>query len=267
MFPRRPLPLAAFCIAVLLLPSAAAPRGGWDYKIETHNAGSRSAYEIGILSYRGKPLSPAYSPVLTPAGIFAYVPGRENWWKPASSPGWLPQDAIQSVLIDTTLHPHATSRDAVVAGETLPASAIRNGFYPAPLPRRRPGTPERWFYSAACRLWIDPANHKGALKHIETRRELALLVGAIEEYYLRTGQYPPTLQLLVIGPEESRSIWAPLVEKDLLRDAWNTLYAVEILEMGNTGAQGRPFVITSAGPDRKLSTAADNLTAPEPSRR
>ena len=83
----------------------------------------------------------------------------------------------------------------------------------------------------------------------QTRQDLTKVVTELERYHTRTGQYPPTLHVLVGVPIPSRLINIYDHSQSILR--WNRTYAYLVSDDGTT------YDVFAAGPDGIPYTADD----------
>jgi hypothetical protein len=83
----------------------------------------------------------------------------------------------------------------------------------------------------------------------QTRQDLTTVVTELERYHTRTGQYPPTLRVLVGYPIPSRLINIHDHSQSILR--WNRTYAYLVSDDGTT------YDVFAVGPDGIPYTADD----------
>ena len=85
-------------------------------------------------------------------------------------------------------------------------------------------------------------------KHDLARPKMTAIESAIEEYYHHTGQYPNTLDDLIVCPGGLENVWAsPYLKKKQILDTWNNPYFYEPNGTINPGS----YDIISYGADGK----------------
>ena len=96
-----------------------------------------------------------------------------------------------------------------------------------------------------------------------TRLTLQKISQRVEEFYSRTGAYPPDLNALVTKPADEKLAknWYQMAQEAELNDAWGNKLEYEVMESGTQAESGLRYKLSSKGADGQAGTEDDILPA------
>lgn len=229
----------------------------WHHREFAHYDNARLQYYTTILKFKREEPTCELERVVTPIGEYIYTSWPGGGWPNEPHFAWLPPSRME---------PGATERTTLQAADgslAFSAEEQARGWYFGAFDQRHVNAPDAWGYCVPHKFWFDPVRQEKIRPLLRAVGEMAKVVSAVEQYRVRTGNYPADLKLLVTGPVNHGRVWEPLAADYELIDPWDTPYDIEVLAHIHARDRGLEFEIISSGEDHVAGTA-DDLSAPDP---
>ncbi len=162
----------AIALVIALLKAtgfSAEAAGKWDYQYTTKNAGTRSEYVVGTLSFEGERLAQAWRHVITPIGEFIFV-DKLAWadaspnWVPVTSDGRGSHPHFDSTNVKNLLSGVNPNFRKCVVGQ--PVEVSNDAYMSGKFEERAKQIGSDWFYAVDLGWWVNPKKIGEALQAI-----------------------------------------------------------------------------------------------------